>query len=55
MPGLSGLRLERRVLAKLMMLEYIRPVFFRDLAALQAAEGDARTRSRARNRCCGRK
>lgn len=39
MPGLSGLRLERRVLAKLMMLEYIRPVFFRDLAALQAAEG----------------
>jgi KAP family P-loop domain len=34
-----GLTLERRVLAKLMMLEYIRPVFFRDLAALQGAEG----------------
>ncbi|MHB8644378.1 MAG: KAP family P-loop NTPase fold protein [Thermomicrobiales bacterium] len=34
-----GLTLERRVLAKLMMLEYIRPMFFRDLAALQGAEG----------------
>ncbi len=34
-----GLRLERRVLAKLMLLEYIRPEFFRTLASLQAAEG----------------
>jgi len=34
-----GLRLERRVLAKLMLLEYIRPESFRTLASLQAAEG----------------
>ncbi len=34
-----GLRLERRVLAKLMLLEYIRPEFLRTLAGLQAAEG----------------
>ncbi len=34
-----GLQLERRILAKLMLLEYIRPEFFRDLANLQLAEG----------------
>lgn len=33
-----GLQLERRILAKLMLLEYIRPEFFRVLASLQAAE-----------------
>lgn len=33
-----GLQLQRRILAKLMLLEYIRPEFFRTLAGLQAAE-----------------
>lgn len=33
-----GLQLERRILAKLMLLEYIRPEFFRTLANLQAVE-----------------
>ncbi len=33
-----GLRLERRILAKLMLLEYIREEFFRTLASLQAEE-----------------
>lgn len=33
-----GLKLERRILAKLMELEYIRPIFFRSLAELQLAE-----------------
>lgn len=34
-----GLELERRILAKLMLLEYIRPEFFRTLADLQGAGG----------------
>lgn len=36
--GRRGLKLERRILAKLMELEYIRPVFFRSLAELQLIE-----------------
>jgi len=34
-----GLRLERRVLAKLMLLEYLRSEFFKSLAGIQMAEG----------------
>lgn len=34
-----GLELQRQVLAKLMMLEYVRPDFFRKLAELQADQG----------------
>jgi hypothetical protein len=33
-----GLELKRRVLAKLMLLEYLKPEFFKQLARLQAAE-----------------
>ncbi len=33
-----GLTLQRRVLAKLMLLEYLKPEFFRQLAALQAVQ-----------------
>ena len=33
-----GLKLERRVLAKLMLLEYLRPEFFRQLATMQSIE-----------------
>lgn len=34
-----GLRLQRQVLSKLMLLEYLKPEFFKQLAALQAAQG----------------
>jgi len=34
-----GLRLERRILAKLMLLEYIRSEFFKSLAGIQMVEG----------------
>lgn len=34
-----GLHLERRILAKLMLLEYIRSEFFKSLAGIQMAEG----------------
>lgn len=34
-----GLRLQRQVLAKLMLLEYLKPEFFKQLAALQSAQG----------------
>jgi hypothetical protein len=34
-----GLQLQRQVLAKLMMLEYVRPDFFKKLAELQANQG----------------
>lgn len=34
-----GIELDRRVMAKLMLLEYLREPFFRQLGALQAAEG----------------
>jgi hypothetical protein len=34
-----GLRFQRQVLAKLMLLEYLKPEFFKQLAAFQAAQG----------------
>jgi hypothetical protein len=34
-----GLRLQRQVLSKLMLLEYLKPEFFKQLAMLQAAQG----------------
>jgi hypothetical protein len=34
-----GLRLQRQVLSKLMLLEYLKPEFFKQLAALQAVQG----------------
>jgi hypothetical protein len=34
-----GLRLQRQVLSKLMLLEYLKPEFFKQLASLQAAQG----------------
>ena len=41
-----GLKLQRKVLAKLMLVEYIKPIFFRQLARLQA-EQDGKPRELA--------